>query len=115
MRMQSFAYRLNFSDSNMGASLLTEETRSTGIPFWNNFVRRHWWNQCSNSEFGSGAKGGWPRVPTSDDLRRYCANCITFAERVSDPADKTRLIEMAQAFLELAWKEEQKDFQPTED
>jgi hypothetical protein len=54
-------------------------------------------------------------VPTSDGLRRYCANCITFAERVSDPANKTRLIEMAQAFLELAWKEEQKDFQPTED
>jgi hypothetical protein len=55
------------------------------------------------------------RVATSDDLRRYCANCITFAERVSDPADKARLIEMAQAFIELAWKQEQKDFQPTED
>ena len=54
-------------------------------------------------------------MATSEDLRRYCANCIAFAERVSDPADKARLIEMAQAFIELAWKQEQKDFQPTED
>jgi hypothetical protein len=52
---------------------------------------------------------------TAEDFRRFCANCVTFAERVSDPADKARLIEMAQEFLELAWKQEQKDLARTED
>ena len=113
--MQSFAYRLNFSDSNMAASLLTEETRSTAIPFWNNFVRRHWWNQSSNSEFGSGAKGD------GHECRRQTifAGIVQTASRSQNvfliPPTKPGSIQMAQAFLELAWKEEQKDFQPTED
>jgi hypothetical protein len=53
-------------------------------------------------------------VATADDFRRFSANCFTFGERVSDPADKARLIEMAQKFLELAWEQEQKDFQSIE-
>ena len=51
----------------------------------------------------------WYLVATADDFRRFSANCFTFAERVSDPADKARMIEMAQEFLELAWKQEQID------
>ena len=53
-------------------------------------------------------------MATADDFRHFSGNCFTFAERVSDPADKARLIEMAQKFLELAWKQEQTDLQPTE-
>ena len=65
------------------------------------------------SEFCCGASGGIC-VATADDFRRFSGNCFTFAERVSDPADKARMIEMAQEFLELAWKQEQMDLQPTE-
>ena len=53
-------------------------------------------------------------MATADDFRRFSANCFTFAERISDPADKARLIEMAQKFLELAWKQEQTNLQSTE-
>ena len=53
-------------------------------------------------------------MASSYDLRRYSANCLAFAENVSNPGDKARLIEMAQAFLELAIKQEQKDLQSTE-
>ena len=53
-------------------------------------------------------------MATADDFRHFSGNCFTFAERVSDPADKARLIKMAQEFLELAWKQEQKDLQLTE-
>jgi hypothetical protein len=50
----------------------------------------------------------------SEDFRRYSANCLSFAEHVTDPDDKARLLEMAQAFLELAIKQEQRDLQPDE-
>jgi hypothetical protein len=46
-------------------------------------------------------------MPSSSDYRSYSANCLAFAENVSKPADKARLIEMAQAFLELAIKREE--------
>ena len=53
-------------------------------------------------------------MASSYDLRRYSGNCLAFAENVSNPDDKTRLIEMVQEFLELAIKQEQKDLQSTE-
>jgi len=52
-------------------------------------------------------------MASSYDLRRYSGN-LAFAENVSNPGDKTRLIEMVQEFLELAIKQEQKDLQSTE-
>ena len=52
-------------------------------------------------------------MASSYDLRRYSANCLAFAENVSNPDDKARLIEMAQEFLELAMKQEQRDLQST--
>jgi hypothetical protein len=52
-------------------------------------------------------------MASSYDLRRYSGN-LAFAENVSNPDDKTRLIEMVQEFLELAIKQEQKDLQSTE-
>jgi hypothetical protein len=53
-------------------------------------------------------------MASSCDFRRYSANCLAFAENVSNPDDKARLIEMTQEFLELAIKQEQKDLQSTE-
>ena len=45
------------------------------------------------------------------EFRRYSLNCLAFAENVSNPDDKARLIEMAQEFLELAIRQEQRDLQ----
>jgi hypothetical protein len=54
-------------------------------------------------------------MASSYDLRRYSANCLAFAENVSNPDDKARLIEMAQEFLEFAIRQEQRDLQSTKD
>jgi len=57
-------------------------------------------------------QGDSGRMPSANDYRRYSAECLALAERVTDSADKARLIQMAQAFLELANKQEQKDSSP---
>ena len=46
--------------------------------------------------------GGAGLSNTADEYRGYAAECMALAERVTDPADKARLVQMAQAFLELA-------------
>jgi hypothetical protein len=56
--------------------------------------------------------GAFRGIPAANDYRRYSAECLALAERVTDSADKARLIQMAQAFLELANKQEQKDSSP---
>jgi hypothetical protein len=38
------------------------------------------------------------------EYRLHAAECLELAERVADPADKARLIKMAQDFFELANK-----------
>jgi len=60
-------------------------------------------------------RGNFFRMSSSHDLRRYSANCLAFAESVSNPEDKARSIEMAQAFLELAIKQEERNLQSTDD
>ena len=40
------------------------------------------------------------------DYRRYAAECLALSARVSDVNDRDRLIQMAQAFLEIANKQE---------
>jgi hypothetical protein len=47
-------------------------------------------------------------MPSADDFRRYAAECVTLAQRMSDPADKTHMLQMAQAWCELAEKLESK-------
>ena len=47
-------------------------------------------------------EGGVGLSNTADEYRWYAAECMALAERVTDPADKARLVQMAQAFLELA-------------
>jgi len=49
------------------------------------------------------SSGGGERLSTTaDEYREYAAECMALAARLADPADKSRLIQMAQAFLELA-------------
>jgi len=38
------------------------------------------------------------------DYRRYAAECVRLAQQVADPEDKTRLLDMAETFRELADK-----------
>ena len=41
-------------------------------------------------------------MTTAKDSRRYAAECMALAERMKEPADKARLVKMAQDFVELA-------------
>jgi hypothetical protein len=55
--------------------------------------------------FPVGFSGGSKSMPASAaENRLHAAECLELAEQVSDPADKARLIKMAQSFLELALK-----------
>jgi len=47
-------------------------------------------------------------MTSADDFRRYAAECVTLAQRMSDTADKTHMLQMAQAWHELAEKQEAK-------
>jgi hypothetical protein len=51
-------------------------------------------------------------MQSAAEYRRYAAECLALADRLSDPDDKARLIAMAQAFLELANKQEKTDLPP---
>jgi hypothetical protein len=67
--------------------------------FWNNKVRNFFWNLGSCDEFNR-ERGGV--MTTAEEYRRYAAQCLDLAARASNPNDKARLVQMAQAFLELA-------------
>jgi hypothetical protein len=43
---------------------------------------------------------------SATEHRQYAAECVALSERVANPLDKARLIQMAQDFLEMAKKEE---------
>jgi|RhiMetdeSRZDD1v2_1073273.scaffolds.fasta_scaffold4195101_1 hypothetical protein len=49
------------------------------------------------------------------DYRRYAAECVRLAQRVEEPLDKARLLDMAETFRELADKNEEKDRRDAED
>ena len=91
-----------------------EETPSNETLFWNNVVKPHSGTHLRFPNYNCGEEGNFC-MASSYDLRRYSANCLAFAEKVSNPDDKARLIEMAQEFLELAMKQEQRDLQSTQD
>ena len=48
----------------------------------------------------------------AEQYRLHAAECLEPAERLSDPADKTRLIEIAQKFFEMASKLERSERSP---
>jgi hypothetical protein len=43
-------------------------------------------------------------MPSSDDYRRYAAECVALAQKANTPEDKVRLLAMAQAWRGLADK-----------
>jgi hypothetical protein len=45
-------------------------------------------------------------MSSTSEFRQYAAQCITLSERIANPLDKARLIEMAQQFLRFAEKRE---------
>jgi hypothetical protein len=47
-------------------------------------------------------------MSSADEYREYAAECMALAERLSDSADKARLVDMAQAFLEFADKQDRR-------
>ena len=65
------------------------------------------------ANFTGGLLGDSARVSTADEYRRYAAECMALAERLANPADKSRLVQMAQAFLDLAERRDRLD-PPTE-
>jgi hypothetical protein len=40
----------------------------------------------------------------AENYRRYAAECLALAQRAGNPSDRARLLEMANAFNELASK-----------
>jgi len=46
-------------------------------------------------------------MTSAKDYRRYASECMALADHMNDPADKSRLVQMAQAFLDLAEKRRQ--------
>ena len=52
--------------------------------------------------------GGFAHMASAKDSRRYAADCVTLAQRMSDPAEKSALLQMAQAWHELEEKQEAK-------
>jgi hypothetical protein len=48
-------------------------------------------------------------MSTADEYRRYAAECMALAERLADPDDKSCLVQMAQAFLDLAARRDKRD------
>jgi len=80
--------------------------------FWNNFVTAGRWNQPTTNPFSRWvfreAAAGMPS-PSGAEYRLHAAECLELAERASEPDDKARLIEMAQKFLELANRLEQRE------
>ena len=45
-------------------------------------------------------------MASDDEYHRYAAECLALAQRTTDPNDKARLLDMAQAWRELAQKRE---------
>ena len=43
---------------------------------------------------------------SATEYRQYAAECLALSERVANPLDKARLIQMAQDFLNMAKKED---------
>jgi hypothetical protein len=43
-------------------------------------------------------------MTSAKEYRHYATECMALADRMNDPSDKSRLVQMAQAFLELAEK-----------
>jgi len=47
-----------------------------------------------------------PGMASDEDYHRYAAECLALAQRTADSNDKARLLQMAQAWRDLAQKRE---------
>jgi hypothetical protein len=45
-----------------------------------------------------------PGMPTREEYLRYAEECVALAQKTTDPEAKMRLLEMAQAWRDLAGK-----------
>jgi hypothetical protein len=82
---------------------------------WNSVLRSHrdvidifWEPKTAVCFLHSGHAGGSLRMTSANDFRRYAAECVVLAQQMSDPADKAHMLQMAQAWRELAEKQEAK-------
>ena len=48
----------------------------------------------------------------AEEYRQHAAECLALSKRVNNPNDKARLVQIAQAFLELAERRDVLDPQP---
>jgi hypothetical protein len=53
-------------------------------------------------------------MTTAEEYRQYAAECLGLADRAPNSNDKARLVQMAQAFLELADRRDVLDPQSNE-
>ena len=49
------------------------------------------------------------RMASVDDYQRYAEQCVALAAKSSNPADKARLLQMAQAWRDLSEKRDMGD------
>jgi hypothetical protein len=80
-----------------------------GTRFWNNFVTAILGTYYLDPTFTIQFREAGTRLSTADEYRRYAAECMALAERLAESADKSHLVIMAQAFLELAEKRDKLD------
>ena len=50
-----------------------------------------------------------PRMASVDDYLQYAEQCVSLADNSSNPSDKARLLQMAQAWRDLSEKREMED------
>jgi hypothetical protein len=51
---------------------------------------------------------GSPRMASVDEYLRYAEQCVALAAKLSNPADKARLLQMAQAWRDLYGRRDNK-------
>jgi hypothetical protein len=61
-------------------------------------------NQIANTKFDANPQGLTPGMPTREEYLRYAEECAALAQRAADSEARTRLLEMAQAWRDLADK-----------
>jgi hypothetical protein len=93
----------------LASSAFVEATPCYGTRFWNNLVTGILGTFLFRPDFTVQFREVGTRLSIADEYRRYAAECMALAERVVDSADKSHLVIMAQAFLELAEKRDKLD------
>jgi hypothetical protein len=48
-------------------------------------------------------------MANAEELRGYASQCLTLAQKAKDPSDKARLLQMAEAWRQLADKAAEKE------